>query len=238
MLLQEAKWFARQIAGMDDASIFPMLNIGSHTEEFRRKQQPWIDKYIFGPARARGQVVKHSDIRAALGVDIVGDLADPAFLDQLHAMRFRSVFCSNLLEHVENREEIGRVLAGIVPTGAYLFVSCPHEFPYHPDPIDTMYRPGPAELASLFPGTCIRREEVLPCGTLVGYIAGRISGSPLAFARSLFRNGAEPSKRSRLLERGDDAKRREPSRVRVLAPYLFKGFRETCLVLQKVSCDA
>ena len=177
MLEAEAKWFGTRLLELADPAVFPMLNIGSHTEQFRTISQPWIDRFIFAPARARG-VVKHTDIRLAPGVDIVGDLTDPAFVQDLRGMNFKSVFFSNVLEHIEAREELARTVTAVVPSGGYLFVSVPYRFPYHPDPIDTMFRPTPEEVASLFPGTRTQSAEIVASGTLVNYIAGRVSVSP------------------------------------------------------------
>jgi hypothetical protein len=227
MLPREAKWFGNVLAGMPDADVFPMLNVGSHTEEFRTREQPWNDRHLFAPARRRGQVVRHLDLRAAPGVDIVGDLSDPAFLAELRDLRFRSVFCSNLLEHVANPGEIARALTAAVPEGGYLFISAPHRFPYHPDPIDTMFRPGPDELAALFPGTHVHRQALVR-GTLAGYLLGRLLGSPGAFARSVLRrfrsDGRAPAEPA-----GPGAK----APALGLLPWLFKSFEETCLVLRK-----
>jgi hypothetical protein len=221
VLIQEAQWFAEAIAGIDEASVFPMLNIGSHTEEYRKQHQPWIDRYIFGPHRERGNPVKHLDIRSAAGVDIVGDLTNRAFLKELAAMEFRSVFSANLLEHVVNRQEIAAVITSIVPVGSYLFVSCPFKFPFHADPIDTMFRPDIGELAALFPGTAIRKAAIVDCGSFAGYVLARVCGHPLAFLRTLLRKGSQ-------IDAPDGL-----GSVRHLLPWTFRRFQETCLVLQR-----
>ena len=207
---------------MGDGAIFPMLNIGSHTAEYRSKYQPWIDKYIFTPAQKRGQIVKHSDIRPDAGVDIVGDLSDPQFLNSLRQMRFRSVLCANLLEHVLNREEIARTLTEVVAPGCFLLVSCPYKFPFHPDPIDTMFRPTPDELAALFPGTSVIHRDILKCGTLISYSVGRFLGSPLLLAKSLVKRGGDKH----------PCPNEAPSSLRY-GSWLFRQFQESCIVLQK-----
>jgi len=221
MLIQEAKWFAKALAEMDDSRIFPMLNVGSHTEDFRKEQQPWIDRYIFGPARERNQVVKHLDIRSGPGVDIVGDLTDQSFLKELTMMEFKSIFSANLLEHVVNRREIARVITSVVPVGGYVFASCPFKFPYHADPIDTMFRPNVSELAAMFPGTAIRRGAIVDCGSLVSYLVARLCGHPGAFFLTLLRKGSRLSAPDGLAS------------VRHLVPWTLRRFQETCLVLQK-----
>jgi len=221
MLIQEARWFAEAMADMDAASIFPMLNIGSHTEEYRRQHQPWIDRYIFGPLRDRNRMVKHLDIRSGAGVDIVGDLTSGAFLTELAAMEFKSVFSANLLEHVVDRHEIAAVITSVVPVGGYIFASCPFKFPFHADPIDTMFRPDIGELAAMFPGAAIRRGAIVDCGSFASYVVARVCGHPGAFVRTLLRKGSQVNAPDGL------------GSVRHLLPWTFRRFQETCLVLRK-----
>jgi hypothetical protein len=153
MMIQEARWFAEKLAVLDPTQVFPMCNVGSSTDAFRTQDQPWVEELIFAPLRRAGKIVKHMDIKAERGVDIVGDFEDPMFLEKLAGMRFNSAFCSNLLEHVVQREGICQTLLSIIPSGGWLFISVPYKYPYHPDPIDTGFRPSTTELAALFPGT-------------------------------------------------------------------------------------
>lgn len=225
MLAAEAKWFGDRLRGLADPDVFPMLNIGSHTEEFRTSIQPWIDRFIFAPARARG-VVKHTDIRLAPGVDIVGDLTNDAFVRDLRGMNFKSVFFSNVLEHILERDELAGTVAAIVPTGGHLFVSVPYRFPYHPDPIDTMFRPTPRELAALFPSTRMQDGAIVAGGTLLQYAAGRFSASPGTLLKDLLAKRAS-SDGARTAGAG------AMSSLSHFAPWLLKTFKVTCVVLQK-----
>jgi hypothetical protein len=165
MLIQEARWFADHLANMAAETVFPMCNVGSSTRAFRTLQQPWIDEIIFRPASERG-TVKHLDLKADEGVDIIGDLTHPAFLEKVSSMGFNSVFCSNLLEHVVPRSEICHALVEMLPSGGLLFLSVPYNYPYHEDPIDTGFRPSVAELASLFPNTEIVVSDIVAGDTL------------------------------------------------------------------------
>lgn len=162
MFADEAKWFGDIFKGFDPSEIFPVLNIGSSTGEFRKIGQPWIHEFIFKDLEQRGKVV-HMDMQSAPGVDLVGDLSDRRFIDKLKQMRFKSIICSNLLEHVENRKEICNVLLEIIDQG-YMFISCPTDYPYHPDPIDTMFRPSFEELIQLFPGTQVIHKATITPG--------------------------------------------------------------------------
>lgn len=164
MNLSESQWLGQRVASIPDDALFPMLNVGSSTLEFRTQTQPYIDKSIFAPLRARGGKVYHLDVKQAPGVDIVGDLLDPAFLDRIAAMHIRSIMISNLLEHVTNREEICNAALNVLPPGGYLFVTGPLDYPYHSDPIDTMFRPTIAEAHALFQHTSIVESAIINSG--------------------------------------------------------------------------
>jgi hypothetical protein len=156
MMREEARWFGQRLAEMNPADVFPMCNVGSSTEAFRTRIQPWVDEYVFAPLREQNRVIRHLDVKPMPGVDIVGDLSDPAFLEQLSQMNFRSFLCSNLLEHVQDHKGLCQKLNALVAHGGHFFVSCPFRYPYHPDPIDTMFRPTTDDLTRLFPGTRVR----------------------------------------------------------------------------------
>lgn len=218
MLPAEAKWLGNHILSLDPARAFPMLNIGSSTGRFITVDQPWIQNEIFGPIQERELTVLNCDIKSAPGVDLVGDLEDERFLRQLAEKRFHSVLCSNLLEHVENRAAIAATLLRVIPSGGYLFISGPHSYPRHADPIDTMFRPSPAELAALFPGTRVVAEAIVDCGTYWEYASRtprKLVSSIGRLALPVYRPRAWLSAVYRL-------------------PWLFRQFRAVCVVLQKV----
>ncbi|QEL13251.1 class I SAM-dependent methyltransferase [Limnoglobus roseus] len=226
MLPKEARWFAAQVARLGDVAVFPMLNVGSHTAEFRARTQPWIDRHLFRPFAERGQSVVHTDIQDAPGVDLVGDLTDADFLDRVRARKFRSVFCNNLLEHVPDPDRICRALTAAVEPGGYLLVSVPHRFPYHPDPIDTMFRPSPEELAKLFPNTTVVAAEKIRCGNLTTYLAGRFFQSPAAMLRTAGERARGQTGADRAAGTG------KPGRPIRFLPWLVRPFVQTCLVLR------
>jgi hypothetical protein len=167
MLESEARWFSERIKEIGYKNICPMCNIGSSTGPFMTEQQPWIYDYIFGPLQTTQCIVKHVDIKAGSGVDIVGDLSDSQLHEELIRYRFKSVFFSNVLEHLNEREPICNTLVSMIPLGGYIFASCPRHYPYHPDPIDTMFRPTVNELAALFKGTRLMSGEIVRGGNLI-----------------------------------------------------------------------
>lgn len=217
LLEKEARWLGAKINSMDPQRVFPLCNVGSSTLEFRTVHQPYIDRYIFAPAREAGREVKHMDIKAEPGVDVVGDLSDPAFLAELRKMEFKSLICSNLLEHVENRPPICESMLAMLPSGGLLFVTCPKDYPFHPDPIDTLFRPSVEELAALFPGTDLVEGEIVPGETFRDVLNSRPQGALKWFGRMMlpFLN---PSSWKRQLG---------------YWPYLSRPFSATCIILQK-----
>lgn len=141
-----------------------MLNVGSSTKHFREVSHPHIHENIFKPIRERCRVV-HLDVKAQDGVDLVGDLTDPNFLEQLKLRRYDIILCSNLLEHVENPVEICRCMEECVKTGGFMIVTAPHLYPYHNDPIDTMFRPDVNELSNCFKNSSLVEGEILVVDT-------------------------------------------------------------------------
>jgi SAM-dependent methyltransferase len=164
MLFQEARYLRSLLDRIPADQLDPMINLGSSTAVFRSEVQPWIDRQVFQPLRDRGVIVLHSDIKAAPGVDLVGDITDREFISRLGPSGFRAVICSNFLEHVEDPGQVCASIEQIVRSGGYVFVTVPRRYPLHPDPIDTGFRPAPMEVAALFPGCQLQESRVVDCG--------------------------------------------------------------------------
>jgi hypothetical protein len=162
MFEAEARWLSGALDGFATERLSPLLNLGSSTAEFREQTQPWTEDRLFRPLRARGIDIIHVDRRDEPGVDVRADLTDPADLPRLRALRPRALLCCNLLEHVIAPERLARHCLDLLPSGGLAFVTVPFSYPYHRDPIDTMYRPAPAELAILF------ADARLVDGTIIG----------------------------------------------------------------------
>lgn len=159
MRVSEAQAISAALATFPDEALDPCLNVGSSTGHFREVEQPHIDRHIFAPLRERGVRVIHADIKAAPGVDLVGDVYDPAFKAEVAAIAPRLLICSNLLEHLLDREGFLGFCRDVLAPGGHILVTVPCSYPYHLDPIDTMYRPTPAELEALFPGYTVEWSE-------------------------------------------------------------------------------
>jgi hypothetical protein len=221
MLEKEALWIGQKLAQLPSESIAPVLNVGSATAAFREDSQPYIDRLIFAPLRQRNIKVEYTDLQSGPGVDLSGDLNDPDFFKQLIGRGYRSVLCCNLLEHVSDPRAICAKLEGLMPADGIIVVTVPHRFPYHPDPIDTMFRPTPAEIASLFPLCTVVHADVIDCGTGWEYVGGDISGLIKKVKQRL-------------------AGRHEHGGVKgssSFAPWLFRQFKQSCVILRKSSAS-
>ena len=154
MLREEAIWFGDRLGHILSGNASPVLNIGSSTRHFRSIEQPQIDQFIFSVLENREIRVIHLDQKNAEGVDIIGDLSDPDFLEQVKQLKCRTIFCNNLLMHLEEQDRLNlvNVISEILPSKGLLYLSTSFNFPYTPDPYDSYYRPEPDNLISLFKG--------------------------------------------------------------------------------------
>lgn len=137
------------------------LNVGSSTRQFREVEQPHVTERFIRPLEEDGIRFVHCDMKQADGVDEVGDILDPAFRQRLKRHEAGLLVCSNLLEHLTQPEQFAKACGELVAAGGYGLFSVPLSYPYHPDPIDTMLRLKPDELAALLPDwTVIRTTEM------------------------------------------------------------------------------
>ncbi len=164
MFEAEARWLRHALDGFAPDRLSPLLNLGSSTAAVRETVQPWIDGQLVRPLRARGIEIVHVDWREGSGVDVRADLADPADLSRLRALGPRALLCCNLLEHVIDPGRVARHCLDILDRGGLVFVTVPFSYPYHRDPIDTMYRPSPADLGTLFAGARLLDGTILGAG--------------------------------------------------------------------------
>ena len=161
MFKAEARWLRDQLLSFPPDEISPLLNIGSSTKHFREVEQPWNDAELFAPLRERGIRIIHMDFREGEGIDIHADILRDADLPRLKALSAKAILCCNILEHVRAPEKLAQRCIDIAGSGGLVFVTVPHSYPHHRDPIDTMYRPTPQELAALFSPAEMIRGEIL-----------------------------------------------------------------------------
>ena len=150
MLLEESIWIKNQFKFHFNNEDFPLLNLGSSTKKFREEDQSYIHKEIFLPLLKKKLKVIHSDVKKSDGVDIVGNINDLKFRNYIKGIGIKSILCSNLLEHIENPTLFVKSIIDILPENGKLIVTTPFYFPYHKDPIDTLFRPKIEDLELLF----------------------------------------------------------------------------------------
>lgn len=164
MMLCDAEWLQKAFAKFDAAELSPILNLGSSTAHFRAVVQPYINDLVIGPLEARGVKVIHVDLKQDDGVDISANILDGADHARVKALAPKAVICTHMLEHVVEREAMAQRILDLLPVGGLFFVTVPFSYHEHRDPIDTLYRPSPDELAQLFPG-----QKVIEKAELVGH---------------------------------------------------------------------
>lgn len=158
---QEAALLKKWILELDLGADATCLNIGSSTKHFREVTQPHLQNDFIRPLEGAGLQFVHCDMKHAEGVDEVGDILDPEFRKSLRKYGAKLLVCSNLLEHLENPALFARACGELVTEGGYGVFSVPSKYPYHPDPIDTLLRLKPDQIADLLPGwTEIRSAEI------------------------------------------------------------------------------
>ncbi len=193
----EADWLRERFLALGPDAASPIANIGSSTALFRESIKPHIEERLFAPLRAAGFSVVHVDMKAAAGVDMVGDLSDPAFRASIAERGCKSVICSNLLEHLSDPVAVTHSCEDLVGEGGLLAVTVPYSYPWHGDPIDTLYRPTPEEMATLFPRSALVEGAILKDGGLIAEERakgmGHLLAYPFAAARRLLMAPLRPA---------------------------------------------
>lgn len=162
MLLEEAKWLGQEIQQLAiQLPAAKLLNVGSGTAEKTDDVQSHQSEFILKPLKEKNIETLNTDIEAGKGVDLVGDLTDDDFLKSLSSHNFNIVICNNLLEHIDPIKPICDSFKTIVAPNGYLVVSVPYRYPYHPDPIDTMFRPKIKDLEELLGGFELVKGEII-----------------------------------------------------------------------------
>lgn len=165
--------------------ISPLLNLGSSDARTREQTKPHIERELFAPLRAAGIEIVHADLRPAPGVDVAGDICDPQVRARLCPGRFGCVLIANMLEHVRDRAAVAAACEELAGPGGLILATVPSSFPYHADPLDTGYRPGPEELVAAFAGSEPVQAEEVEGGTYRDQLAARgesVSGALLRTA--------------------------------------------------------
>lgn len=166
---REAAWLGELLRALPVDQLSPMLSVGSGTPAFRAAFQPWIETSVFRPLAERGVRVLHHELEPNEGIDISGDLGDDDVRRQLREAGVRSILCLNVFEHVLDRHGLADALLASLPPGGILVVTVPRRFPFHADPIDTLFRPSASDLAGLFEGGEVSDVGYVRCESLAAH---------------------------------------------------------------------
>jgi len=184
MRKQEAAWVGEQLRGAATCRV--VLNLGSGSRRFREVSKPYIDRDIFEPLARAGARVVHADLKSGEGIEVSGDLFDAAIQARLRALSPDAIVACNIMEHLPEdlRGSFPAVLDSLLRPGGVLVVTVPYSYPYHADPIDTLYRPSPKQLCALFPG-----YQVIDARTIDSESYGDefVAGGPWRMTRKVLR---------------------------------------------------
>lgn len=218
MLLNEAKWINKKLSEIEVEKITPFINLGSSTKKIREKGQPHISKLIIEPLEKRGVEITHVDLENGEGVDIAGDIFDPTVHAEICSHNPRVVLCANILEHVEKPAALAKLCVDMIQKNGLIFATVPYDFPLHLAPIDTMFRPTPKELASIFPKCRLISSEIVESETF----GQQLVRSSITLAKHLIRMMIPfPT-----FQHWKAAMQRNK--------WLFRHYRTSCVVLEKV----
>ena len=134
MLLGESILIKSLLSSVSNKKI---LNVCSSDEDYYRRIQSFIYYNIMEPLQKRGNTFHNLDQKPMIGVDIVADVTDmPTIPDNSYDI----VLFFNGLEHISKPKRAIKEIFRILNNSGILLASCPAEYIFHPDPIDTMMR--------------------------------------------------------------------------------------------------
>jgi Methyltransferase domain len=137
MFPEAAARIGELLANISDSVV---LNVGSSTRQFYCEQQPYIWNEVMQPLLERGNALINIDAKSQPGVHLVRDVADLQLTNMADI-----VLCCNILEHVVDPSKVLRGVHLALKTTGHVVIESPVAYPYHADPIDTMFRIGTME---------------------------------------------------------------------------------------------
>lgn len=177
MRLEESRVIATWLQELPLKSGDVCLNIGSSDQSFG-ENRAFIHENVIAPLIRRGVTIVNCDLKARAGVDEVGDIFDEKYRDRLRKYKAKLLICANLLEHLAEPQRFMDACGSLLDGAGYCMVTVPRSYPYHPDPIDTMLRPSPSDLAAFLPNWKLVRAGEVEAGNHWTDIKSR-SGSPV-----------------------------------------------------------
>ena len=150
MFLKEAIWVNNILKKIKDIKNKIVFDFGSSTDNYRRTIQPYIEKYIFSYLKNQRTKIIHIDKKKEKDI-FNWDLEKPNIDGLIEKIgRADVVLALNLLEHVKKRDLVLDYIRKCTKIGGIIIITVPYNYIFHPDPIDTLFRPSPFELEMLF----------------------------------------------------------------------------------------
>ena len=166
MLIKEAKKINEYIETFLKDKKGIAINIGSSTADFIDISQPYIRNFVLNPLSLNFKIL-NIDIKSQEGVDLVADFTTPEGQKSIANLNGNLYLISNLLEHIPDYNLGIKSIVELLNTGDVLILSGPKSFPYHPDPIDNMFRPSIKELQQYFESDFeIKDLQIVKSGTV------------------------------------------------------------------------
>ncbi len=149
MFREESAWIRQALKAAELPSAGRVLNLGSSSAA-ARGDQPWIERDVLEPLRARGLEVVNADLKQEPGVDVVCDIEAPGFdPDRDLGGRFDLVLFNNVLPHVESVPRAAHAAVNAVADGGLLLASVPRSFRKTWDPVENGFRASVRSLVRL-----------------------------------------------------------------------------------------
>jgi hypothetical protein len=166
MLIKEAKKINEYIETFLKDKKGIAINIGSSTADFIDISQPYIRNFVLNPLSLNFKIL-NIDIKSQEGVDLVANFTTPEGQKSIANLNGNLYLISNLLEHIPDYNLGIKSIVELLNTGDVLILSGPKSFPYHPDPIDNMFRPSIKELQQYFESDFeIKDLQIVKSGTV------------------------------------------------------------------------
>jgi hypothetical protein len=217
MLKEEAEWIESELDRLlqQGEVLFPLANIGC-SDEKQLEFQPWV-RDLIGHIQEKGALI-NIDIKDSPGVDMTGDLLDPAFISRLKDKKFGALLCANILTNITDKEKFAASIIDVIHPGSVLIITVSNRYPYVADPVDTLYRPTPEQLKLLFPGTEIVSSSLVESQSYLQLLWGKKKVFVITAARLLV----------------PFYKFKTWWNLMKYLPSIFKPVRSSCLVLRKL----
>jgi len=149
MLVNEAKWINNIITSRLNNLNGTAVNLGSSSLEFIKYNQPYIENLVVKPISKYFKLV-NVDIKIDSNIQLKADFLTDSGQETIKQLHAKVFLVSNLLEHIPNALDGINQLKKLVESNSYIILTGPRSFPYHPDPIDNMFRPKLNEIYALF----------------------------------------------------------------------------------------